>query len=501
MLDALVIGSGPNGLVAAATLARAGRKVLVCEAKGRIGGALGSLPLTEPGFVHDVGAAFFPFGPISPAFRALKLEELGLKWRHAPWESAHIAADGSCAVIGRDLERNVAAMGSDGEAWRDLISWHDGLGDRLIHALIAPLPAVGPFLGVGPRGLMRFAGIGLATPAEFSERHFRTEAARRIVPGLALHADAGPDDLAGAAVGGVLALLAARTGFGVPEGGAQTVTDLLVRRITEQGGALRANAEVVEVLAERGAVRGVRLANGEELEAKQVLADVGPHALAERLMAPGTLPFSFRSQARRFPYAWGTFKVDWALDALPPWSNALAQQSAVVHISGPGLSDMRVFTDEVRLGRLPEAPYLLVGQQTLMDPTRAPAGKHALYAYTHVPSALAGGWTAEAKARFADRVEGWIEACAPGFRKGIRQRCIHAPDDLEAMNANLVGGDLGGGTAHLEGQLFLRPAFPWFRHRMPVKGLYLCSASTHPGTGAHGACGFNAANQALADSN
>lgn len=497
MLDALVIGSGPNGLVAAATLARAGLRTLVCEAQDRVGGALGSLPLTLPGFVHDVGAGFFPFGSISPGLVQLDLAGAGLRWAFAPVDSAHVDSAGHCGVIARDLERTVAELGRDGEAWRRVATWNQHLGERLVHALIAPLPPVREGLALGMVDGLKFAAIALRTAAEWSERTFVTPGARQMIPGLGLHADLGPDDFTSSAVGMMLALLAAKTGFAVPVGGAEQITRALRQRLEEAGGAVRTGARVEQVIVREGRAVAARLVGGEELEAKVVVADTSPVALALDLVGEAQLPRRLVSSMKRFEYGWGTFKIDWALDGPVPWTAPACREAAVVHL-GEGIGGLRTFTSEVRSGKLPVLPYALIGQQSLMDGTRAPAGQHALYGYTHVPSAIAGGWVG-AREAFADRVEGWIEACAPGFRQRILSRHLLPPPDLFAMNENLVGGDLGGGTAHIERQLVFRPAFPYFRYRFGLKGLYLASASTHPGTGVHGACGYNAARAVLQD--
>jgi phytoene dehydrogenase-like protein len=237
---------------------------------------------------------------------------------------------------------------------------------------------------------------------------------------------------------------------------------------------------------------------GDELPvARAVLADVGPPALYFKMLPEDATSGYLRRSIRQFRYGWGTFKMDWALTGPVPWQNEQARGAAVVH-AGDSIDDLVAFTDEVRAGRLPTNPYLVIGQQSLWDPTRAPQGCHTLWAYSRVPSRLAEGWTVHKEA-FADCIEQRIEGLAPGFRQLIAARTIFAPDDLEAMNENLVGGDLGGGSAQFTHQLFWRPAFPHFRYRTPVRGLYLASASTHPGAGAHGACGFNAARQALRD--
>jgi phytoene dehydrogenase-like protein len=498
MPDAIVIGAGPNGLVAAATLARHGWKVLVLEANSRPGGALYSEEMTLPGYWHDVGAAFFPFAEYSPAFRSLDLPGAGLEWRSARRESSHPAPDGTCPTIARDLDLSMASFGVDGPAWEKLARWQQAMGDRLAAALLAPLPGFGPALRLGPCHLLRLASAGLRSPAGYSGHLFRTEAARRVIPGLALHVDLGPDDLSGAGLGLVLALLAASSGFRVPVGGARAITQALLRRLEEAGGAVQLNARVSQVIVRRRRARAVRTSQGEEITAdRAVLADVGAPALFLKLLKAADVSFWLRRSMRRFRYGWGTFKMDWALAGSVPWSSMEAREAAVVH-AGDSVADLLAFTRQVRAGQLPSNPYLVIGQQSLLDSSRAPAGAHTLWAYSHVPSYLEGGWEKH-REMFADRIEQRIEGLAPGFRTLVRARTIHSPADLEQMDENLVGGDLGGGSAQLDQQLFLRPAFPFFRYRTPVQGLYLCSASTHPGAGVHGACGFNAARMALQD--
>jgi phytoene dehydrogenase-like protein len=242
----------------------------------------------------------------------------------------------------------------------------------------------------------------------------------------------------------------------------------------------------------------VRTNRGDEIPVrKAILADVGAPALYLRLIPRQALPSWLLHSMKRFRYGWGTFKVDWALAGPVPWLAEEARESAVVH-AGDSIDDLIAFTRQVRAGELPANPYLVIGQQSLADPSRAPAGAHTLWAYSHVPSTLLGGWPAHRDA-FADRIEKRIEGLAPGFRGLIRARAIAAPDDLEAMDENLVGGDLGGGSARFSHQLFFRPVFPYFRYRTPIRGLYLASASAHPGAGVHCACGFNAAQMALRD--
>lgn len=498
MPDAVVIGAGPNGLVAAATLARHGWHVLLLEARDRPGGALYSEEMTVPGYLHDVGAAFFPFADDSPAFRFLDLPGTGLEWRNALRESAHPAPDGSCASIARDVELTAKSFGPDGPAWRRLAAWQQAMGDRLAAALLAPLLDLGPAWRLGPWHLVRLGLAGLSTPAGFSRQFFQTEAGRRVVPGLALHVDLGPEDFAGTGLGLVLALLAARSGFRVPVGGARAITHALLRRFEEAGGTLRLGTHVDRVVVRHRRAVAVRTSAGEEIAVRRaVLADVGAPALYLRMLEPRDVTSWVRHGMRRFRYGWGTFKVDWALAGPVPWQSAEARESAVVH-AGDSLDDLIAFTRQARAGRLPDNPYLVIGQQSLVDPSRAPAGGQTLWAYSRVPSYPEGGWE-RYRERFADRIEARIEGLAPGFRGRIRARAVLTPADLEAMDENLVGGDLGGGSARFTQQLFLRPLFPYFRYRTPVRGLYLASASAHPGAGVHGACGFNAARQAIRD--
>ncbi len=498
-MDAVVIGAGPNGLTAAATLARHGWDVLVLEAQKRPGGAVYSEERTLPGYWHDVGAAFFPFADDSPAFRFLDLPGAGLEWCNAPRESCHPAPDGTCATISRDVEETVRSFGVDGPVWRRLAEWRRGMGDRLPAALLGTLPGLGPAWRLGVGNLLRLGVRGLLTTAAFARLHFRTEAARRIVPGLALHADLGPHDLAGAGMGLVLALMAAQPGFRVPRGGARAITAALLRRLEESGGKLRLETRCTRILARQGRVVAVRTEQGDEIAVKRaVLADVGAPELFLRMLEEREATWWLRSRMRRFRYGWGTFKMDWALSGPVPWLSDEARESAVVH-AGDSLDDLRRFTRQVRAGQLPDNPYLVIGQQSLADPSRAPAGHHTLWAYSHVPSNMEGGWARHREA-FADRIERRLEGLAPGFRQLSLARSIATPADLETMDENLVGGDLGGGSAQFSQQLIFRPAFPYFRYRTPIRGLYLASASTHPGPGVHGACGFNAALQALRDS-
>jgi phytoene dehydrogenase-like protein len=499
--DFVVIGSGPNGLVAANVLARRGHRVLVLEAHPRRpGGAVASEELTLPGFVHDVGAGFFPFGRSSPAFRELDLESAGLRWGNARFESCHPALDGSYACIARDPEVSAKHFGSpeDGAAFADLARFHAGIEKDLLEALLLPFPSLLPLLRLGPIAALRLAALLLRSSAGFARSLFQSEAARRVIPSLGLHVDVGPDDTLGAPLGYVLGLTATTGGFALPMGGARALTNVLVTTLEQHGGRLKLAAQVERIVVRSGRAHAVRLADGEEIAARLgVLADTSAPGLYLDLLERADVPRWLRVKMRRFPLGFGTFKIDWALASPVPWNVETARESAVVH-AGESLDDLSRFAREVRSGALPEQPYLVLGQHTLVDPSRAPAGQHTLYGYSRVPSYLRGGWPAAAAA-FADRIEARIEGLAPGFRQTILGRHFAAPPDLERMDANLRGGDLGGGSNAWHRQLLFRPVFPYFRYRTPVRGLYLCSSYAHPGAGVHGMCGYNAARIAARD--
>jgi phytoene dehydrogenase-like protein len=490
--DVAVIGSGPNGLVAACVLARLGYSVLVLEAHPRRpGGALGSEELTLPGFVHDVGAAFFPMRD-SRAFAELDLGSAGLSFRGAASETCHPALDGSYAAIAQNPELSRLHFGEreDGECLVAHIARYRQLRERFDEVLLGP-PSVLRFLSLGPRALLHIGPVFASSGGGFARRTFASEAARRVLPALAMHVALAPSDRFGAAMGYVLAMSAALSGFEVPVGGAQSITNALVTILERHGGSLRLASRVTRVLVSERRARGVLLEDGTEISVKRgVLADTALSPLLLDLVGQAHLPLHVVRRVEKLKGGPGTFKLDWALSRPVPWTCEIARQSAVVH-TGESIEDLEAHAVDLRRG-VPSERYLVIGQQSLCDPSRAPAGQHTLYCYTRVPSDVEGGWSRSAES-FADRIEQRIEALAPGFRSSILARRVTTPRDFEETNANLQGGDIGGGDNAWTNQLVFRPTWAESRYALPVRGLYLCSSYTHPGAGVHGMCGYNAA--------
>jgi phytoene dehydrogenase-like protein len=501
--DAVVIGSGPNGLVAANAMADAGWDVVVLETASTPGGAVRTEELTEPGFHHDVFSAFYPLAVASPRIRNLRLEEHGLRWRRAEVAVAHPLQDGRCAALSARLEQSAASLDAfapgDGDAWRRLYGRWERLGGPLIDALTRPFPPVLPALRMvrrlGPAGLPRFVRFGMLPARRLAEEEFAGAGGGLLVAGNALHSDLAPESAGGALFGWLLCGLAQQVGFPAPEGGAGRLAKALVARLRSRGGRVECGARVerVEVRGRRAA--GVHTAAGAYHQARRaVIADTGVPALYRNLLPPGSVPADTMDDVRRFQYDAGVVKVDWALDGPIPWTAPGARRAGTIHLG----EDMDALTEacaDVARRRLPEHPFLVMGQYANFDPTRAPAGRDTAWAYSHVPQGLA--WDGGEGAAFADRIEEEVERRAPGFRALIRARHVLTPPEMEARDPNLVGGAINGGTAQVHQQLYLRPLPGLGRPQTPVDGLYLGSASAHPGGGVHGGPGWNAARAAL----
>jgi phytoene dehydrogenase-like protein len=515
MSDAIVIGSGPNGLVAANLLADRGWSVTVLEEQSEPGGAVKSGEITVPGFTHDLFSAFYPLAFASPVLRDLELEAHGLTWRRAPAVVAHPTRDGSCAMLYTDLDRTATSLDQfapgDGDAWRRLYGVWEQAGEAMIDALLTPFPPLRPAArlaaGLGYRGSLRFLRMGALPVRRLAHENFRGEGGANLLAGNALHADLTPDSAAGGLFGWLLTSLGQRSGFPVPEGGAGRLTAALVRRLRERGGELRCDSPVRQVIVRRGRAVGVRTADGEEHPVRRaVLADCGAPQLYLELLGGEHLPDGLREDLRNFHYDNSTVKVDWALREPIPWSSETAREAGTLHIA-EGIDALTRTTTQLEMRQIPDEPFLVMGQYGRADPTRAPEGADTAWAYTHVPrevegdaggAGLSGAWDEREEELFAARVEEQVERLAPGFRERIEGRHVFTPGKLEAANANLVGGAVNGGTAQVHQQLIFRPAPGLGRAETPVRGLYLASASAHPGGGVHGGPGSNAARAALA---
>jgi phytoene dehydrogenase-like protein len=513
--DAIVIGAGPNGLVAANRLADAGWSVQVLEAQSEIGGAVRSHEALEPGFVNDHCSAFYPLAAASPAIRRLDLEARGLRWLHGPLVLAHPSGDGSCVVLSRDLDETAASLDSfapgDGEAWRRLFALWRELAPAGLDLLVTPPPAVLPALRLlatlRPARALDVARLALLSVRRFGEEHFAGDGGRRLIAGNALHAGLTPETAIGGVFGFVLCALGQEVGFPVPAGGAGRLSDALARRLRDRGGAIECDAAVERVLVRRGRAVGVRTADGRELAARRaVLAAVDAPQLYLRLLDERDVPGSVRRDMRRFEWDWSTVKIDWTLDAPVPWHAAEARRARVVRVTEGG--DARtVQSSQLRMGLVPEHPFLVFGQYSMIDPSRQPAGKETAWAYTHVPQRvrgdaggrLTGRWDATELENLAGRCERELERLAPGFGSLVRRRRVLGPGDLQASDGNLVGGALNGGSAQVHQQLVFRPTSSFGRPATPIRGLYLASASIHPGGGVHGGPGEIAARAALAE--
>lgn len=462
--EAIVIGSGPNGLAAAITLARARLSVLVCEAAKTIGGGTRSAELTLPGFVHDICSAVHPLALASPFFHTLPLAEHGLQWIHPTAPVAHPLDDETAVVVERSVEATAETLGRDGVAYRKLMGRLVADWNKLVPALLGPLR-----LPRHPLALARFGLPALRSAYQLAQARFEGERARALFAGMAGHSMLPLERRPSAAFGLVLGVTAHAVGWPVPGGGSQQIAEALASYLRSLGGEIITESPVESV---------------DELPpARAVLCDVTPRQLLR--IAGHRFSPNYRRQLERYRYGPGAYKVDWALDGPIPWKATECGRAATVHLGG-SLEEIAASERAAWQGEWAENPFVLLAQPSLFDPTRAPPGKHTAWAYCHVPNGSGFNMT--------EVIENQVERFAPGFRRRVLARHVMPPAELERHNANLVGGDINGGVQDLS-QLFLRPTRRLYL--TSARGLYICSSSTPPGGGVHGMCGYFAAQAAL----
>lgn len=465
--DAVVVGTGPNGLAAAITLARAGLSVLAIEARATIGGGTRTAALTEPGFLHDVCSAVHPMAVASPFFRELELAGHGVTWVHPEAPLAHPLPDGTAAVLERSVAATAATLGADGRAYEQLMRPLVAQADTLLADVVGP-----PRLPRHPLLALRFGRKALQPAARLASRTFKADAARGLIAGLAAHSALALEQPASSAIALVLGLAGHAYGWPVARGGSQSIADALGRQLVALGGEI---------------VTGRPLASVRELPpARLVLLDLTPRQI---LALDGLdLPPAYARRLARYRYGPGVFKLDWALSAPIPWRAGACRRAATVHVGGT-LAEIAASERAAWEGRVPERPFVLLTQPSLFDPTRAPPGRHTAWGYCHVGAGSDRDLTGA--------IEAQVERFAPGFRDCILARHAMGPADFERYNANDVGGDILGGATDLM-QSLARPVAAWNPYSLRRPGFYICSASTPPGAGVHGLSGYFAAKSALA---
>jgi phytoene dehydrogenase-like protein len=464
--DAIIVGGGPNGLAAAVTLARAGRSVLLLEAKETIGGGTRTAELTLPGFLHDVCSAIHPLGLASPFFRSVPLAEHGIEWLHPEYPLAHPFDDGTAAVLERSVEATAERLGPDANAYRRLMIPLANDWEKLMDQFLGPFR-----LPRHPIAATRFGLPALLPARTLAKLVFKGEKARGLFAGLAAHSILPLEQITTAAFGLILGLLGHAVGWPVPKGGSQQIANALACYLSTLDGEI---------------VTGSPVSSFKELPpARAVLFDLTPRQLVQ--IAGEQLPAGYRRKLEKYRYGPGAFKVDWALSGPVPWLAPECHRAGTVHL-GPTLDEIAAGERAMFYGQHPERPYVLVAQQSVPDPSRAPAGQQTLWAYCHVPNGSTFDMT--------DRIEAQIERFAPGFRDCILARSVRGPADLHAYNPNYFGGDINGGVQDWR-QLFTRPVARIVPYSTPAENIYICSSSTPPGGGVHGMCGYYAATAAL----
>lgn len=502
--DAVVIGAGHHGLVAASMLADAGWDVLVLEAQPEPGGAVRSAELT-PGYITDLFSSYYPMTVASPAIAALQLEDHGLRWSHAPVVVGHprSGADEDPPMVYHDPARSAAEFArrepADGDNWWRLVELWERIKAPLLDAMLAPFPPVRPLMRLlarlGTAEALRVAHLLVQPANTMACELFDGEAPRVLLLGNAMHADVPPDAPISGAMGFLMTMLAQDCGWPVPVGGSGQLTAALVNRARSAGARIECNQNVSRIQVRGGRAVGVTTAAGRTVAARRaVVADVTAPKLFCDMLPPEALPPKLLRDLKHFSWDPPVVKVNYALSRPVPWRAKCLQDVGTVHLGADGDGLVRWMAD-LNTRVVPEHPFMLLGQTTTADPSRSPEGTESVWAYTHLPRYVPDDASADRLAEAVDRV---IEEHAPGFASAVIDRFVQRPSDLEASDANLHMGALNGGTAQLQQMLIFRPAPGMGRAETPVQGLYLGSASATPGGSVHGACGRNAANAALA---
>lgn len=464
--DAIIVGSGPNGLAAGITLARQGWRVLLLEAKPTIGGGMRTAELTLPGFHHDICSAIHPLGLGSPFFKSLPLADYGLEWIQPDLPLAHPFDDGTAVALHQCLDETAAQLGADGVRYGRLFAPLVANWDKIAREFLGPLR-----LPRYPIAMTQFGLRALWPAVTLARTLFRTEPARALFAGLAAHAMMPLAWPTTAAFGLMLGTLAHKVGWPLPRGGSQSIANALAAFFTDLGGVIETNYEVTSLT--------------ELPPSRAVLLDISPRQLLS--IAGDALPPGYRRQLQKYRYGPGVFKIDWALSEPIPWRATACRRAGTVHL-GPTLEAMSLSERLVWRGEVAERPYILVTQQSLFDSTRAPAGQHTGWAYCHVPHGATQDMTAV--------IESQIDRFAPGFRETILARHTMTTQDYQRYNPNYIGGDINGGVQDWQ-QLYTRPVPRLNPYTTPLPNVFLCSSSTPPGGGVHGMCGYHAARTVL----
>jgi len=465
--DAVIVGSGPNGLAAAITLARAGQKVLVLEAKETIGGGTRTAEITLPGFHHDICSAVHPLGVASPFFQSLPLKDFGLEWIYPPVALAHPLDDGRVAILTSSLEESAASLGVDERAYQRMMAPLIDFYDAILDDILGPLPF--PPKHLIP--LTRFGLLALRSARQLAENHFQDEPAKALIAGLAGHGMLPLEEITTASIALVLGMSAHSVGWPIPKGGSQAISNAMAAYLKSLGGEIVTNQPVESSM--------------DLPDSRVVLLDLTPRQVVQ--IYGKQLPPQYRQKLQAYRYGPGVCKVDYALNGTIPWKIPECERAGTVHLGG--ILD-EISTSEIAVWKkqYSENPLVLLAQPSLFDGSRAPTSQHTAWAYCHVPH----GSTQDVSERITDQ----IERFAPGFRDRILAKHVYNASEMQSYNPNYVGGDINGGVQDWR-QLFTRPVARWSPYTTPVKGLFICSSATPPGGGVHGMCGFHAAQSVL----